>query len=173
MIFRIHHHSVCVCACTSECARVSVSYKMVKVLSCCMHVNVLTLILFSQLILRVGFLGPHIFPACSMCSRSTLLSTSLCSWSCRWRCSACSCRSVKYCLPLGPGWRMSRNYRREREYCFKTPCLSMYCDSTLPFCSSSYIVYICSDIGGGPIGAKNLSRDRVPPWLPHFPCAQP
>ena len=141
MIFRIHHHSVCVCvracvcvcvcvrACVCVCvcvrAQVSVRYKMVKVLSCCMHVNVLTLISFSQLVLRVGLLGPHICPACSMCSRSALFSTSLCSWSCRWRCSACSCRSVKYCLPLGPGWRMSRNYRseREREYCFKTPCL--------------------------------------------------
>ena len=125
MIFRIHHHSVCVCVCVHACmcvcvcvcvrAQVSVRYKMVKVLSCCMHVNVLTLILFSQLVLRVGLLGPHICPACSMCSRSALFSTSLCSWSCRWRCSACSCRSLKYCLPLGPGWRMSRNYRRERE----------------------------------------------------------
>ena len=148
MIFRIHHHSVCVCvcACVQACvrvcvcvcvhacvcmcvcvrARVSVRYKMVKVLSCCMHVNVLTLILFSQLVLRVGLDGPHICPACSMCSRSALFSTSLCSWSCCWRCSACSCRSVKYCLPLGPGWRISRNYRRERERVLFQNTLSLY-----------------------------------------------
>ena len=145
------------------------SYKIVS--SCCMHVNVPTPI---QLVWRVCFLGPHICPARSMCSRSALLSTSLCSWSCRCRCSACACRSVKYWLTSGPGWRISRNYRRERRgRVLYLPSLAMYSDSGLPFCSSSYIVYICSDVGGGPIGAKNLSRNRVPPWLPHHPCTQP